>query len=165
MSLIEPVVKELRQEATVTRKLLERVPEEHFDWKPHEKSMTLRELASHLADIPKWAEVVADQDRFEIDPSQYQPFSARSREHLLQHFETCLENAARKMEGKSDQHMLAMWSLVADGKVYFEMPRIAVLRSMILSHAIHHRGQLSVYLRLRDVPVPAIYGPSADEEA
>ena len=154
---------ELELESKTTRKLLERVPEDAFDWKPHEKSMTLGQLASHLAENPSWVTPIVEQEEMSVD-SDYKPYLAGSSEELLERFDTNTRQAVETLKSQSDADLMKLWRFVAGGEVKMEMPRVGVLRTIILNHAYHHRGQLSVYLRLKDVPIPSIYGPSADEE-
>jgi len=162
MSIIDSIAAEFDHEAGLSRRLLERVPEEKFDWKPHEKSMTMGRLSSHVAEVPQWLAVVMELDVFELDPAQ-KSFNTASRSELLESFDDSVKAAKEKMKGVSDEKMMGIWEMKAGGKTIVKMPRVAVLRSFILNHMIHHRGQLSVYLRLNDIPVPSIYGPSADE--
>ena len=157
------ILAELEHEAATTRKLLERAPEDRFDWKPHEKSMTLGRLVSHCAETLKWMDVVVNQDVFEMDPATYTPFQAGSRSELLEAFDSNLESAKEVIRDQSDEHLFANWQMKSGDTVTLEMPRIGVICGFVLNHLVHHQGQLSVYLRLNDVPVPSIYGPSADE--
>ena len=163
MGLIEPMIEEFKREADTTRKVLERIPEEHFAWKPHEKSMSMAALASHIAESFQWVEAIVNSDEFEIDPEQYKPYIAESRAELLAVHDAAVAKALPAMQGRPDDQLLANWQFKARGKVVLEMPRIAFLRGFVLSHLIHHRGQLTLYLRLKDVPLPQVYGPSADE--
>jgi uncharacterized damage-inducible protein DinB len=142
---------------------LERVPEAAFGWKPHEKSMSLGQLASHLADNPSWVTPILEQDEMSVD-SDYKPYIASSSEELLERFDTNTRQAIESLKSQSDEDLMKSWRFVAGSEVKMEMPRISVMRAMILNHTYHHRGQLSVYLRLNDVSIPSIYGPSADEE-
>ncbi len=164
MSLIDSIILEFTQESANTRKVLERIPEEKFGWKPHERSMTFGELASHLADSSDWIREILETDDFNLSMANFQPYLAASRAELLETFDK--HNAAAKelMKGQPDEKLLQTWRFKIDGNLIFDLPRATVLRSMILNHAIHHRGQLTVYLRLNEIPVPAIYGPSADEQ-
>lgn len=164
MGVIEGMLQELEHEAQTTRKVLERLPEENFDWKPHPKSMSIRELGSHVATICEWTAPTLDQDEFDM-PAEYKPWMAGSKEALLQKFEESVEQAGQSMQGYPDKKLFQDWTLRSGEQVYFTMPRMAVLRGFVLNHLVHHRGQLSVYLRLNDLPVPAIYGPSADEQS
>ena len=162
MTIGETLSSELELESKTTRKLLERVPEDAFDWKPHEKSMTLGQLASHLAENPNWVTPILEMEEMSVDPD-YKPYLAASSAELLERFDSNTEQAMEALKSQSDEDLVTLWRFVAGGEVKMEMPRAGVIRSVILNHSYHHRGQLSVYLRLRDVPVPSIYGPSADE--
>ncbi len=153
---------EFDHEASLTRKTLERVPLDRGDWKPHDKSYSLKDLAAHLADIPSWVDVTVNQDVFEMD-GPYEPETPDTVEGLLALFDRNTAAARTILEGASQETLMGMWSMKQGGEVTLSMPKIAVLRGFILSHSIHHRAQLGVYLRLLDVPVPSIYGPSADE--
>ncbi len=163
MTIGEALSLELEHESKTTRKLLERVPEAAFDWKPHEKSMSLGQLASHLAENPNWVTPIVEQEEMSVD-SDYKPYLAGSSEELLDRFDTNTRQAVETLKSQSDADLMKLWRFVAGGEVKMEMPRVGALRTIILNHAYHHRGQLSVYLRLNDVPIPSIYGPSADEE-
>lgn len=163
MNIIDAMIKELQHEAIATRKVLERVPEDKFGWKPHEKSMTLGRLASHTAEIPQWAGMTLNTDEFVFNPGDYVPWTAESSKQLLETFDKQLAAAVNAMQGVSNESLMQPWKFKKGDVVIFELPRVAVLRSMILNHIVHHRGQLTVYLRLLDVPVPSVYGPSADD--
>lgn len=165
MRLSETLLPEFDHEMANTRKTLERIPEDKFDWKPHEKSTALGGLATHLANIPSWGALAIHTESFDMAP-QGQPLrvpQANSRQEVLEAFDRNIAAARSAIVGASDEHLLNPWSLLSDGKTVLTLSRIAVLRSFILNHSIHHRAQLGVYLRLNDVPVPSIYGPSADE--
>jgi uncharacterized damage-inducible protein DinB len=162
MAITDALLPEFDKEMTTTRKLLERVPEDKFAWKPHQKSMSLVELATHLATLPSWGAVTLNQG--EIDMGGANPNTAVvSRADLLARFDKNVADTRAALAGKSDAEMMAPWSLKQNGQTLFTMPKTAVWRSFVVNHLVHHRGQLSVYLRLNDVPVPAMYGPSADE--
>jgi uncharacterized damage-inducible protein DinB len=151
-----------------TRKTLERVPDDKFDWKPHTKSMTMRQLAVHVAFFPNWMTETLDKASFDYAPEGgegYKTPEVNSRKELLEVFDRDLAKARESLKAASDAHLMETWTLLAGGKTIFAMPRIAVLRGMVMNHMIHHRAQLGVYLRLNDIPVPALYGPSADEQA
>jgi len=163
MGLIEPMIEEFGREADTTRRVLDRIPEEHFAWKPHAKSMSMAALGSHIAESFQWVEAIVNSDEFEIDPEQYKPYIAKSKAELLAVHDAAVAKALPAMQGQPDEQLLVNWRFKAKGKVVLEMPRIAFLRGFVLSHLIHHRGQLTVYLRLKDVPLPQVYGPSADE--
>ncbi len=169
MSIKDGLLPEFDHETSLTRRLLERVPEADLAWKPHEKSMTLGQLAWHLADIPHWTGAILDAVSFDLaaegaaGEASGGPKQPGSRAEVLDRFDQHVALARAKIAEKGDAELIAAWSLKRGGRELFTMPRLGALRSFILNHAIHHRGQLSVYLRLRNVPVPAIYGPSADE--
>jgi uncharacterized damage-inducible protein DinB len=169
VSITDSLLPEFDHEMGLTRRLLERVPEADLTWKPHDKSMTLGQLAWHLADIPHWTAAILDASSFDLAPEGSSregtggPQQPGSRAEVLARFDEFVASARGKIASASDGEWLAPWSLKRAGQEMFTVPRLGALRSFILNHSIHHRGQLSVYLRLRDVAVPAIYGPSADE--
>jgi uncharacterized damage-inducible protein DinB len=163
MSLCETLAAELRQEAKTTRRLLERIPEESFGWKPHEKSMTLGRLAAHVAELPELIIPALTQPELDFGSGDFKPFNPESTAGLLEKFDRNIEAAAELLEKQPDERMGEKWKLRSGDHVLFEMPRALVVRFVGLNHVIHHRGQLSVYLRMLDVPLPSIYGPSADE--
>jgi uncharacterized damage-inducible protein DinB len=156
---------ELENEAKVTRACLERVPLEKADWKPHEKSMSFGRLAVHCAEMFGWTEVALTQDELDFSKMDMTPFEPRSTEELLAFFDDHIAKAKAALGGTSDETMFTDWTMRNGEEVYMTMPKVAVMRSFVLNHIIHHRGQLSVYLRLNDIPVPSIYGPSADASA
>jgi len=162
VSLVETLVPEFDREVGVTRRVLERVPEDKFGWKPHAKSMSLGELATHVATIPFWGVPTLNQPELDLG-GQNQNTLASSRADLLARFDKNTAETRAALVGKTDAEMMVVWSLTNNGQKLFTMPRVAVWRSFVLNHLIHHRAQLGVYLRLNDVPVPAMYGPSADE--
>ncbi len=166
MKLSEIFLGEFAHEMISTRKTLERVPEDKFGWKPHEKSMTMGRLAGHVAELPGWARSVVEKDSFDVAPpggAAFQSFQPKSRQELLSAFEANVEAARKAVASASEEALMARWTLLSGGKAVFAMPREAVLRTMVLNHLIHHRAQLGVYLRLNNIPVPSVYGPSADE--
>jgi uncharacterized damage-inducible protein DinB len=166
MTLSESLLPEFDIELANTRRTLERVPEDKFDWKPHEKSMTMGGLATHLANLPSWTIYTIERDELDIAPPGAPPFrieQATSRQELLDTFDKNVAAARASLAAASDEHLFKPWKLLSGGNEVLSMPRIAVLRSFVMNHNIHHRAQLGVFLRLNDVPVPAIYGPSADE--
>jgi uncharacterized damage-inducible protein DinB len=168
MSFSSVLLPEFDREMAITRRTLERAPEEKFAWKPHEKSMTLGRLASHLAEIPTLANATVNLDSFHINAPGAPPRQAKlatSRKELLEWFDTNVAAARAAIAGASDEHLKHPWTLLLAGKELLSMPRIGALRTLVVSHTIHHRAQLGVYLRLNDVPVPSVYGPSADEPA
>jgi uncharacterized damage-inducible protein DinB len=163
MSICESLAAELRQEARTTRRILERVPEGSFDWKPHEKSMSLGRLAGHVAELPSLIAPALTQPELNFATGQYQPFVPSSTAELLERFDQTVNNAVGLLSGQTDESMSEEWRLGSGEQTFFKGPREAAVRVLALNHVVHHRGQLSVYLRLLDVPVPSIYGPSADE--
>ncbi len=163
MNIIDPMIQEYQHECATTRRLLERIPDDKLGWKPHAKSMSMGELASHIAEVNSWSGAVFDMDVFDLEPD-YKPFAAKSRQELLDFFDSAVKETVSKMTGQPNDKLMATWKMTSGGQTAFEMPRVAVVRTFLLSHGVHHRGQLSVYLRLNDIPVPSIYGPSADEQ-
>ena len=162
MNQIQMITLELQQEAATTRKMLERVPQDAFDWKPHEKSMTLGRLAAHVAGLHgTWLMTALTENEFDLADSL--PLKADTVPEILEAFDQDIARAVELLKTQTDEQMAAKWRLKRGGAVLFELPRWAVIRSMVINHIIHHRGQLSVYLRLRDVPLPPVYGPTADE--
>jgi uncharacterized damage-inducible protein DinB len=156
------VLAEFDHEMATTRKLLERVPDGKVSWKAHEKSMSLGELGTHLGNILNWAPAILNESSFDLDVPR-PPFAERtSRVDILTLFDEATKRTRSFMD-KTDPEYMMMWSLKRNGQEMFSMPRIGAFRTFILYHIVHHRGQLSVYLRLNDIPVPAIYGPTADE--
>ena len=166
MPLSQMLLSEFDQEMANTRKTLERVPDDKFDWKPHEKSTPMGGLATHLSNIPTWASHAVNRDSLDIAPVGQPPLRAtplNTRAEILETFDKNVAAAREAIAGATDEHLLGPWTLQHGGRDVFTMPRAAVLRSFVISHTIHHRAQLGVYLRLNDIPVPSIYGPSADE--
>jgi uncharacterized damage-inducible protein DinB len=162
----ERMLPEFDHEMANTRKTLERVPEDKFAWKPHEKSTSMGRLASHTAEIPGYACRALGTESFDVAPPggpRHEFLDASSRKQLLEAFDRNVAQARAAIAAASDEDLLKSWSLMLGGNPIFTLPRIAVLRSFVMNHLIHHRAQLGVYLRLNDVPVPSIYGPSADE--
>jgi uncharacterized damage-inducible protein DinB len=167
MALKDALLPEFDHEMALTRRVLERVPFGDAAWRPHAKSMTLGELATHLVELPTWAPTILTQRQFDMggqeDVEEPPAWEADTLAALLAAFDKNALAARRVIADTSDAQFMEPWTLKSRGQEVFTLPKVAVLRSFILSHVIHHRGQLSVYLRLRDVPVPSIYGPSADE--
>ena len=164
MNMLDTLLPQFDREMSTTRKVLERVPEERLDWKPHVKSYSLGELASHIAGLPTWATDTITRSDFDIGGGRVTGVLP-SKAAVLSAFDVNTSAARSALAGTNDAALLSMWTLKRNGTQLFSMPKDVVLRSFVLSHIIHHRGQLSVYLRLLDVPVPSIYGPSADEPA
>ena len=166
MKISETLLPEFDQEAGMTRSVLERCPEAKFDFKPHAKSWELIKLATHLANLPSWNLITLQQDTFDIAPvgaPPYQEEQPKTTAELVAKFEKNVVDARACIAGASDAEFMKTWTMLKGGEKIFAMPKMACVRSFIMNHSIFHRGQLSVYLRLIDVPVPAQYGPSADE--
>jgi uncharacterized damage-inducible protein DinB len=161
MKLSEPMIAELQHEATTTRKMLERVPQESLSWQPHEKSMSLGRLASHIAMLP--GAFIAKLNQDEVNRSELKPPPTDSTAAILDTFDQNIASSLEFLKAASDERLLGVWRYRDGEKVVFQMPRVAVIRLIALNHLIHHRGQLSVYLRLLNVPLPSVYGPTADE--
>lgn len=167
MSIAQSLLPELDQEMAGTRKTLERIPADKFEFRPHEKSFSMISLATHIANMIGWGRDTLKTDSFDVAPVGGEPYKedpAASVAELLAKFDKNLAEFREALATASDADMLANWSLLASGQTLFTMPRIGCIRGMILNHLIHHRAQLTVYLRMCDVPVPALYGPSADEQ-
>ncbi len=162
MAIKDGLLAEYDHEMATTRKLLERVPDDKLTWKPHAKSMALGELATHLSNLPSWGTTILNDASFDLASGPPNLTAHASRADILQHFDAATSKTRTAMD-KTDAEYMGAWTLKRAGREIFSMPRVAAFRSFVQSHMIHHRGQLSVYLRLNDVPVPAIYGPSADE--
>jgi uncharacterized damage-inducible protein DinB len=161
MRLVDSLLMEIDQEAQTTKRVLERIPEDKLAWKPHPKSYSLGQLALHVASTPGSVAEIASQDTVEA-PNFSQP-EAKSRKEVLDTFSKSLESARETLKKMDDARLMSTWKLTKSGKVLMSVPRIGFIRSILMNHNYHHRGQLSVYLRMLDVPVPSIYGPSADE--
>jgi len=162
MSFSQSLLPEFDQEMKSTRKLLECVPDGKMDYQPHAKSMTLGRLALHVAELPSWVGPTVDQDVLEL-PSDFKPRSAQSKAELLAAFDKAVAEARPKIEATSDAKWQQPWSLKFGGNTVFTIPRGVVMRSVVMNHLIHHRAQLGVFLRLNDIAIPGMYGPSADE--
>lgn len=166
MPLSESILPEFDQEMASTRKTLGRIPDEKLDWRAHEKSWTIGELATHLANLPSWTLHCINEDSIDLAPKEgelpHVP-PAESANTAVDVFDKNVAAARAAIAGASDEKLMQPWSLLSGGKTIFTIPKVAVLRSFVMNHMIHHRAQLGVYLRLNQVDVPAIYGPSADE--
>jgi uncharacterized damage-inducible protein DinB len=161
MAIVDSILMEVEQEAKTTQRVLDRVPEDKLAWKPHSKSYSLGQLALHIARLQGVLAEAASKDNFEIaNFAQAQP---ASRKEILDTFSESTANANQILSKLDDARLMATWTASRNGKIVLTMPRIAFIRAIMMNHIYHHRGQLSVYLRLLDVPVPSIYGPSADE--
>ena len=166
MKISDTLLPEFDQEMANTRKTLARLPDEKFTWKPHEKSMAMGQLGTHIANLLTWAVLTIKDDSFDMAPPNAPAPRApetHSTGELLETFESNLVAAREAIASASNEDLMKTWTLLTGGQAIFSLPKIAVLRSFVMNHIIHHRAQLTVYLRLTDVPVPSLYGPSADE--
>lgn len=167
MKISETLLPEFDQEMANTHKVLERVPAAKFSWKPHPKSFEFGALAAHVANMADWANLTLESDSFDYAPPGAPPYETpkfASTQDLVAAFDKSVANARTALAGADDSKMMAPWTLMAGGKSLMTMPRVAVIRTFVMNHIIHHRAQLTVYLRLNDIPVPGLYGPSADEQ-
>jgi uncharacterized damage-inducible protein DinB len=159
----QTLLPEFDNEMKLTRKALERVPDDKFDWKPHAKSMAMGRLAGHLAELPGFATSIIRTEAIDFDKGDYKPAVVTNRAEVLAVFDKHVAEAREAIAGATDDHLRQSWKLIYQQKPLFDAPRGVGLRGMMMNHLVHHRGQLTVYLRLNDIAVPAIYGPSADE--
>ena len=162
MAIKDGLLAEFEHEMAAARRLLERIPDEKLAWQPHAKSRTLGDLATHLSELPRWTDAILNRAEVDLAAVPAAALPARSCAVLLATFDE-RASAARAMLDKTDGELSAYWSLRRGDQEIFTMPRVSAFRTFVLYHLVHHRGQLSVYLRLNDIPVPSIYGPSADE--
>ena len=163
IKMLEPMNGEIEREAVTTRRVLERVPADKLTWKPHPRSLTLGQLAMHVATIPGGISKLAQVDEFEINPANFNPPVPKNSEEILDALDASIQTAKEYLCGVTEPAAMGTWRARLNGREVMSMPRAVMIRSIMLNHWYHHRGQLSVYLRLLDVPVPMIYGPSADE--
>jgi uncharacterized damage-inducible protein DinB len=164
MPINQMLLPEFDMEMASTRKLLANLPEDKLDYQPHPKSMKLGRLAGHVAEMPGWIASLPGQDSLDIPPD-WKPNTATSKEQLLAFFDANVAKGRAALASLSDEELQQTWSLFFGGRKEFTLPKIAVFRNVVMNHTIHHRGQLGVYFRLNDVPVPGMYGPSADDKA
>lgn len=167
MAIGKSLLPEFDYEMANTRKTLERVPDDKWDWKPHDKSFPMGNLATHLANLPSWGTLAVGSDSFDLAPGG-QPVRTpelNSTQVVLAKFDENVAATRAAIASANDEDLFKPWTLLSNGKTIMTLPKIAVLRSFVVNHMIHHRAQLGVYLRLNDIPVPSIYGPSADEGA
>jgi uncharacterized damage-inducible protein DinB len=160
---VEPMLGEFQKECATTRRVLERVPEDKLTWKPHAKSMTLGALAMHIATVPGGIAKLAETDEFDVSQGNFNPPTPKSKGEIFTALDESVKSAEKCIAGMSDGRAQGNWCAKSQGRALFTISRGELLRSIMLNHWYHHRGQLSVYLRLLDVPVPSIYGPSADD--
>ena len=167
MSIAQSLLTEFDQEMAKTRSILEIVPTGQNDWRPHEKSMSMEKLALHLADLPSWAGMTLEVDEFDMNPpgeEQPPPRTFTTTDALLAEFDANVTEAREVIANTSDETIKGNWTLLKGGVEMFTAPKVGVLRNFVMNHMIHHRAQLGVYLRLNDIPLPMIYGPTADAE-
>ena len=162
MPISEAMLAELNQEAANTRKMLEVVPEDKFAWQPHAKSMTLGGLAGHIAEIPGWASTMVGKDEFDFADSEFSPAKPETVEALLEDHDRSVAAFNDALAGQDDATLMSSWTMRNGDQVFFSMPCAVAMHGFILNHIVHHRGQLSVYLRQLEVPLPQVYGPTAD---
>jgi uncharacterized damage-inducible protein DinB len=164
MAFKEALLAEFDHEMGSTRRLLERVPDGKLGWKPHDKSYSLGDLSGHIATLSTWMNRILESNELDLASiADTRPASPASRDDVLQRLETNAKSARATLAEQTDASLLAAWTLKNGGREVFTMPRSSVLRSFVFNHLIHHRGQLTVYLRLQNVPLPSLYGPTADE--
>ncbi len=165
MNIIDPMIEELKHEAANTRRVLERIPDDKLAFKPHEKSFSMAELASHITSLTGWTASICETDHFVFNKDEWPSWVGEDSASIVKRLDEQVETAVDAMKPLSNEDLMKNWTMAGpDGTVFISMPRVQVLRSMILNHLIHHRGQLTVYLRMCEVPLPALYGPSADEQ-
>jgi uncharacterized damage-inducible protein DinB len=162
MSISQAMLAEMQHEAANSRKMLEVVPADKLDWQPHEKSMTLKRLAGHLAEIPGWAAVMVGHDELDFAAGNFTPFQPTTVEEVLETHDSSVAAFNSALAGQDDATLMKSWTMKNGDHVYFTLPCAVAMRSFIFSHMVHHRGQLSVFLRLLDVSLPQVYGPTAD---
>jgi uncharacterized damage-inducible protein DinB len=163
MTTADGLRSEFDRETRATRRYLERLPADRLDWRPHPKSFTVGELAAHIVECVRWTNAIFSSDEFDVNPATFTPYRASSATELLATFDADVVRGAHALAPIDDAAVARPWRMMVKGAVRFERPKAMVFRDFTLSHLIHHRGQLSVYLRLLDVPVPGAYGPTADE--
>lgn len=163
MTIGNAFLAELKQEAQATKKLLELVPMDKADWKPHDKNTTLGRLATHIAEIPSWFGVTLMQDELDFAKSDFKPYTAQTNEELVEMMEKNIKDAEAILNEFPDEKMNDGWTMRTGDEIYFTLPKVQVTRTWCLNHWYHHRAQLGVYLRLLDIPLPNVYGPTADD--
>jgi uncharacterized damage-inducible protein DinB len=164
MRIAETMLPEFDREMATTRKMLERFPEDKVEWRPHDTCMTLGRLAGHVSELAGWVLPTMNQDKLELDPATFTPTIVKSRAEAVKQFDETVKGARAAIAGASDEAFMKPWTLVGAGKTIFTMPKIAVYRSFVMNHLIHHRGQLAAFYRIAGVPIPSLYGPSKDEQ-
>ena len=162
MTMTETFLKEMNEEAQTTRKMLERIPEDKYDWKPHPKSMTIQRLATHVAELPSWVKMALETDELDFNAGTYVPKLMKNNKELMDYFEKSLEEGRTSLKKADDDILPKMWVMRNADVIYSKRTKAEVIR-MTFSQIVHHRAQLGVFLRLLDIPIPGSYGPSADE--
>ncbi len=163
MSQIQQLLKEMEQESQTTRKMLSRIPDDKYDWKPHPRSMTIRQLATHIAELPTWVSMTLTTSELDFAGNPYSPPAINSTAELLELFERSLTDGRSHLEKATDDDLLPDWTLRNGEEIYLVLSKGEMIR-MTYSQIVHHRAQLGVFLRLLDIPIPGSYGPSADEQ-
>jgi uncharacterized damage-inducible protein DinB len=163
MSMSKPLIAELAMEAANTKKIFERIPFDQLGWKPHEKSMPMGRLATHVAELPGWITMTINTDEFDLAAMTYKPTPVNSNEELIALLDKNVQAAVEALEKSTDEDMMKIWTLRNGDHIIFQLPKVAVIRGSAMNHSVHHRGQLTTYLRQHNIPVPGMYGPSADE--
>jgi uncharacterized damage-inducible protein DinB len=163
MGIVQGLLSEFKHEASSTRKILERVPDDKNDWAPHEKSMKLRALANHVAELNGWVDIVISRDQLDFAKGEYVANTSATTAETLKFFDEQVAKAISVLEETKDEDLEKSWALKYGDQVLFAAPKKVALRATVFSHIVHHRAQLGVYLRLQDIAVPGIYGPTADE--
>ena len=162
MSQIPSLLQEMNQEAETTRKMLSRIPDDKYDWKPHERSMTIRQLATHIAELPTWVSITLNTSELDFAKEPYNPPPINSTKELLELFEKSLEDGKTRLSKATDEELIPNWTMRNGEEIYSVSSKREVIR-MSYSQIVHHRAQMGVYLRLLNIPIPGSYGPSADE--
>lgn len=165
MAIAQALLPEFDHEMATTRRMLERFPEDKVEWRPHDTCMTLGRLAGHVAELAGWVVPTISQDKLDLDPSTFVPVVMKSRQETLKAFDETVKSSRALIASSSDEALMKPWSLVVTGHTVFTLPKAAVLRSFVMNHLIHHRGQLAAFYRIAGVPVPSLYGPSKDEQS
>lgn len=165
MKLIDALLAEFQYESQLTRNMLERLPDGKFDYKPHEKSMTMGQLANHIGDIPNYVAGTLDVDVLDFADSDYKIPTIATKDELVKAYDENVAKAVESFKRHGDDELLKEWTMKDGDKVYMKMPKAQVLRGFVLNHNVHHRAQLQVYMRMNDIPLPSVYGPTADEQA
>lgn len=164
MAVNQPLLDELEREAKTTKKLLEKVPTERLDWKPHEKSYSIGALAGHIAEIAGWLDLMLNADELDFATMNYTPPAIKENADIMKLFEENQANGKSVLQNATDEKFEGNWRMRQGEQIFFELPRTQVIRTWVFNHIVHHRAQLGVYLRLLNIPVPGTYGPSADDQ-